>query len=251
LPTGEEDGSGSRPEDTIEEDAQMEGALMSLLQAAGLAGASGHRAFIPALALGILHHISAAAAGPGVDPTFALGADFAWLADPVVMSVLGALTLVEILAEMNPDAPELVNLSLKLPKLVSGFVVVAASVGQVSESWTLMAASGVLGAGTALTVDSLRADVKHTVDETLSDASDGHSTKAIGAGESVWAGLLAVGAIVFPIIAAVGLLLLVGIWWGGKRAARAKHVPCPECGAMRHPQASVCPSCKQAITAAS
>ena len=42
----------------------METALYSLLQAAGLAGASGHRAFIPALALGILHHISAAAAGP-------------------------------------------------------------------------------------------------------------------------------------------------------------------------------------------
>lgn len=225
----------------------MEGALMSLLQAAGLAGASGHRAFIPALALGVLHHISAAAAGAAGDPTFALSQDFVWLADPIVMSVLGALTIVEILAEMNPDVPELVNLSLKLPKLVSGFVVVAASVGQVSESWTLMAASGVLGAGTALTVDSLRAEVKHTVDDSLSDASDGHSTKVIGAGESVWAGVLAVAAVVLPILAAVGLLLLAGIWWGGRRAARAKFVPCPSCGEPRHPEATACPSCKAEI----
>ena len=225
----------------------METALYSLLQAAGLAGASGHRAFIPALALGILHHISAAAAGPGIDPTFALSGPFVWLADPIVMSVLGVLTIVEILAEMNPDAPELVNLTLKLPKLVSGFVVVAASVGQVSESWTLMAASGVLGAGTALTVDSLRADVKHTVDESLSDASDGHSTKAIGAAESVWAGALSVGAIVLPIIAAVGMLLLAGIWWGGKHAQRAKFIACPSCGESRHPNATACPHCKEAI----
>jgi len=228
----------------------MENALLSLLQAAGLAGASGHRAFIPALVLGILHHVSAAMAGPGVDPTFALGPQFEWLASPVVMGVLGVLTLVEILAEMNPDAPELVNLSLKLPKLVSGFVVVAASVGQVSDSWTLMAASGILGAGTALTVDSLRADVKHTVDESLSDASDGHSTKVIGAGESIWAGVLAVGSVVLPILAAVGLLLLAGIWWGGRRAARAKFVPCPSCGEARHPSATACPHCKAAIASA-
>ena len=228
----------------------MEGALMSLLQAAGLAGASGHRAFIPALVLGILHHVAAAAAGPGAVPTFALSSEFTWLADPVVMGVLGVLTVVEILAEMNPDAPELVNLALKLPKLVSGFVVVAASVGQVSDSWTLMAASGVLGAGTALTVDSLRADAKHTIDETLSDASDGHSTKVIGGAESAWAGVLAVGSIVFPIIAAVGILLLLGIWYGIRHAAQAKFLPCPSCNEPRHPKATACPSCKASIPAA-
>ncbi len=224
----------------------MENALLALLQAAGLAGASGHRAFIPALALGILHHVAAATAGGG-DPTFALGPPFAWLADPVVMGVLGVLTLIEILAEMNPDAPEIVNLALKLPKLVSGFVVVAASVGQVSESWTLMAASGVLGAGTALTVDTLRADVKRTVDESLSDASDGHSTKIIGGAESIWAGVLATLAIWAPIVAGAGLLLLIGIWWGGRRAARAKFVPCPACNKDRHPEATACPHCKTTI----
>ena len=60
----------------------METALYQLLQAAGLAGASGHRAFIPALALGILHRISAATAGVGVDPTFALGPPLVLLYDP-------------------------------------------------------------------------------------------------------------------------------------------------------------------------
>ena len=222
--------------------------LMSILQAAGLAGASGHRAFIPALALGVLHHISAAAAGPGVEPTFALGETFIWLADPTVMAILGALTIVELLAEMNPDAPEIVNLALKLPKVVSGFVVSAAAVGTVNDNWVAMAASGVLGAGTAMTVDMVRADVKHSVDAHLSDASDGHSTKVIGATESVWATVMAVGAVVLPIVAAVGLLLIAGIWWGGRRAARAKYVPCPACSEPRHPEARVCPHCRAAIT---
>ncbi len=213
--------------------------LMQLFQAAGLAGASGHRAFIPALAMGMWHHL---------DPNFTLSETFAWLGDPVVMAVLGALTLVELLAEMNPDAPEIVNLSLKLPKLVSGFVVVAASVGQMSnDNMPAMIASGILGAGTALTVDSLRANVKHSVDESLADTTDGHSTKVIGAVETAWAGALAVAAVVAPVIAAIGILLLVGIWWGGRRAARAKFVACPACGEPRHPSATACPHCQAAI----
>jgi len=217
----------------------MTGGIMELFQAAGLAGASGHRAFIPALVLGVWHR---------VDPDFTLSPTFEWLADPVVMGVLGALTILEMLAEMNPDAPEIVNLSLKLPKLVSGFVVVAASVGHMTnDNVPAMIASGVLGAGTALTVDSLRATVKHSVDETLSDSTYGHSTKLMGTAESIWAGGLAITAIVAPYVAAAGILLLVGLWWGGKRAAKAKLVACPACGEPRHPAASACPHCQAAI----
>jgi len=217
----------------------MPGGIMELFQAAGLAGASGHRAFIPALVLGVWHR---------VDPNFTLSQSFEWLADPVVMGVLAALTVVEMLAEMNPDAPEIVNLALKLPKLVSGFVVVAASVGHMTnDSMPLMIGSGILGAGTALTVDTLRATVKHSVNETLADSTEGHSTKIIGTAETAWAGALAIAAIVVPYVAAAGILLLVGLWWGGKRAARAKFVACPGCGEPRHPEASACPHCQVAI----
>ena len=200
----------------------MPGGIVELFQAAGLAGASGHRAFVPALALGVWHHM---------DNNFALSESFAWLADPVVMGVLGVLTLVEPMAEMNPDAPEIVNLSLMLPKLASGFVVVAASVGHMTnDNLPAMVASGILGAGAAFTVDGLRAEVKHSVDETLSDTTDGHSTKVIGTAETAWAAALSIAAVVAPVVAAVGILLLVGIWWGGRRAAKAKFVGCPACG---------------------
>ncbi len=223
--------------------------ILSLFSAAGLAGASGHRAFIPALCLGTMHHLAAnSVAGTTAEPWFALSGQFTFLADPVVMAVLGVLTLVEVLAEMNPDAPELVNLSLKLPKLLAGFVVVADRVGSMSDNnMVLMIGSGILGSGAALTIDTLRADVKHSVDESLTDASDGLSTKLIGGGETIWAATLAVLAVVAPIIAAVGVLLLVGMWFGGRRAARAKFVPCPACNEPRHPEASACPHCRAAI----
>ena len=221
--------------------------LMNILGSAGLAGASGHRAFIPALALGVTHRLAEATATAGAEPWFALSPQFEWLASPVVMAVLGVLTLVEVLAEMNPDAPELVNLSLKLPKMVSGFVVAAAHTGTVSDDVTMMVGSGILGAGAALGVDSMRAEVKHTVDETLSDSSDGLSTKVIGGTESIWAIGLSWAALVLPIVAAVFLVLLVGVWLGTRRAARAKYVPCAACGEARHPEASACPHCRAAI----
>mgnify|MGYP001269885919 CR=1 FL=1 len=225
----------------------MTDGLMSLFQAAGLAGASGHRAFIPALALGAAHHL-------GLNG-FELNQHFTWLADPAVMAVLGGLTVVELLAEMNPDAPEIVNLAMKLPKMVSGFVVVAASVGTVNDSMTLMAASGVLGAGTALTVDSLRAQAKHAVHDHVGEASDGLSTKVMGGAESIWSGVLAVLSVVLPVVAAAGLLLIAGLWWGGRRTAQAtaeaKYVPCPSCKEPRHPEATACPHCRSAIPAAS
>ncbi len=223
--------------------------LATILGAAGLAGATGHRAFIPALALGCLHRIAENTVAAGAEPFFALSDQFIWLADPIVMVVLGVLTVVEVLAEMNPDAPELVNLSLKLPKLVSGFVVAAAEIGTISDSTALMVGSGILGAGTALGVDTLRADVKHTVDGSLADASDGLSTRVIGGTESIWAAVLAVSAVVLPIVAAVGVLLLVGIWIGTRKAAQAKFVPCPHCNEPRHPEASsACPHCQASIT---
>ena len=44
--------------------------LATILGSAGLAGASGHRAFIPALALGCLHHLGAATVQTGSEPFF-------------------------------------------------------------------------------------------------------------------------------------------------------------------------------------
>lgn len=224
----------------------MPGSVLSILSAAGLAGSAGHRAFIPALAVGALHHVAAASAGAGETPFFALSGNFAWLGDPVVMVVLGVLTVVELLAEANPDVPELVNLAMKLPKAASGFILAAAAMGQMSESSMLLATSGLLGAGTALGVDHVRADVKHTVDEGMGEATDGMSTKAISVAESGWSLGLAGVSITMPVLVLAAGAIFGAVWFW-RRSKNAAKLPCPACTKPVHPQATACPHCRAAI----
>lgn len=228
----------------------MEGSLMQILSAAGLAGASGHRAFLPPLLLGLAHRWAAATAAPGEDPFFALSQKFQWLADPAVIGILAVLAIVEFIAEQNPDAPEIVNLALKLPKAVSGFITAASAVGAVNDNVVVLAASGVLGSGLSLGVDTLRADVKHAVQEPLSDATHGASDKAMGWLETAWTGFLTAMSWVLPILAVAGLLVLAGVWWTRRRVADAGRVACPSCGHRGRPGARVCAGCKRDLTAA-
>ncbi len=229
----------------------MSGSLMQLLSAAGLAGAAGHRAFLPPLILGVAHRWSASAAAAGEATMFHLSPKFEWLADPKVIAILAVLTIVEFIAERNPDAPEVVNLALKLPKAVSGFIVAAAGAGQVDENLALLVTSGVLGSGLSLGVDKLRADVKHAVQEPLSDATHGVSDKAMGTVETIWSGLLTVLAWVIPVLAILGVGVLVGIWFTRRRIENAKRTACPKCGHLCLPGARVCAGCKADLVAAS
>lgn len=196
-------------------------ALMSILTAAGLAGASGHRAFIPVLGLGALHHYAAATVEAGAKPFFQLSESFAWVADPVVMAVLGVLAIVEIVAEMNPDVPELVNLAGKLPKAAAGFIATAALVGTLNENAMLLGASGLLGGAGALTVDSLRAQVKANVDEPLADASDGWSTKLFSLAETGWSAGMVVVAFAAPVLILGAGAALYFLWRVAKRKEQA------------------------------
>lgn len=221
--------------------------LSTILAGAGLAGATGHRAFLPAFALGLWHRVAAASASGGEAPSFALSPQFAWLGDTTVLVVLGVLVLVEFLAEANPDAPELVNLALKLPKVVGGFLVAAAAVGTLDDNLVLLSTSGLVGAGISLGVDGLRADLKHAVQEPLSDATGGASDRAMSWVETAWAGFLTVAAWALPLLAAVGVGVFAGVWWARRRAEAASRVPCARCGHLRLPAARVCPGCKQDV----
>lgn len=217
-----------------------------MLTAAGLATATGHRAFVPALLLGVVHHLSAAFPGD-TGPFFQLGPDWAWLASPVVMIILGALVVLEFMAESNPDVPELTEWALKAPKLVAGFIVVAALVGTVDDSSVLMVGSGVLGAGTAFGVDTIRAQVKHAVDGSLGDATDGMSTKTLAVAETGWSLGVSTVAIVVPLAVLVVGVVTWFVWKGRNAIGKGKRVPCPACGVDRHPDARACPHCKAAI----
>lgn len=221
--------------------------LTQILTGAGLAGAAGHRAFIPPLLLGVAHRFAAGTVAAGGTPFFELSQKFEWLGDPKVIAVLAVLAAVEYIAEKNPDAPELVTLALKLPKAASGFLVAAAAMGKMDDSLVALSASGVLGSATSLGVDTLRAGVKHAVQQPLSDATHGASDKAMGAAETAWSGFMTYLAWVVPILAIVGIGLLAGVWLGRKKVAQANRVACPSCGFKRHPDAKVCPGCKAVV----
>jgi hypothetical protein len=221
--------------------------LVAILTGAGLAGAAGHRAFVPAFLLGLLHQLAAGMAGASGEPFFALGDSFAWLSHPAVLVVLGGLTVLEYVAEANPDIPELTEWALRAPKMVSGFLVVAATVGSVDGNLMLLVGSGVLGAGTALGVDKIRSSVKRLVDEPLRDASDGASTKTMAVAETGWSVGMTVVAIVAPVLVLAGAVVLFLAWKGGGAAAKARKVPCPSCGESCHPEATACPHCRAAI----
>jgi hypothetical protein len=225
------------------------GDLTQILSGAGLAGAAGHRAFLPPLVLGLAHQFAAATAARGEAPFFELSAKFQWLGDPKVIAILAVLAIVEFIAERNPDAPELVNLALKLPKAVSGFICAAAATGRVDENILLLSTSGLLGSGVALGVDKLRADVKHAVQEPLSDATGGGSDKAMGWLETAWAGLLSVLAWLIPILAILALGVVVGVWFARRKIEKAGRVPCPSCGRPCPKGAKVCAGCKAELPA--
>ena len=78
----------------------MAGSLMQILTGAGLAGASGHRAFLPPLILGVAHQWAAATAAAGQTPFFELSKQFEWLASPAVIAILAVLTIVEFLRKL-------------------------------------------------------------------------------------------------------------------------------------------------------
>lgn len=215
----------------------MASEVMQILTGAGLAGATGHRAFVPPLLIGLAHHMD----------FVRLSEKFQWLADPKVMAILAVLAIVEYLAEKNPDAPEIVNLAMKLPKLVSGFIVAAAAMGTVDEGVVALSASGILGSATSLGVDTMRAGVKHAIQQPLSDATHGASDKALGVAESAWSGFVTYLAWVIPILAIVAIAIVASVWLGRKRIEKANRVPCAKCGFLRHPEAKVCPGCREVV----
>lgn len=216
----------------------MSSELTQILTGAGLAGAAGHRAFIPPLMLGVAHRLELG---------FELSERFAWLADPKVIAILAVLAIVEYLAEKNPDAPELVTLALKLPKAISGFLVAAASMGKMDQSLVALSASGLLGSATSLGVDTLRAGVKHAIQQPLSDATHGHSDRLMSTAETAWSGFLTYLSWVIPILAVLALFVLLGVWFGRKKIENASRVACAKCGFLRHPEAKVCPGCQQVV----
>lgn len=207
--------------------------LMTYLAAFGLAAGAGAKAAIPVLALGAFNYT----------PYFELAPRFAWIADPVVMVVLGVLVIVEIAVDAHPDLGRFSDVAAYLPKVVAGFLGFAAVTGTLDDSLVQLSASGILGGGTAAGVHWLRNQVRRPFRDLAEDA---HETagKLASVGEAGAAATLAGTALVAPPLSALLLVGFVAVSAVTMRTASGRRVPCLHCGEPIRPGALVCPHCR-------
>jgi len=205
---------------------------MTYLAGFGIATGVGAKAFIPILVLGGLHYTH----------YFELSERFLWIADPVVMIVLGALTLIEIVVDAHPELGEYSDTVAYLPKLAAGFIGFAAVVGSVDDSLTHLAASGLLGSTTAAGAQWLRNQVRRPFRFEVEHLHEGVG-KLVSVSEAGVSATMAGTAVLAP---PLSVLLMAGM--GGAalvvaRAVDARRVACIHCDGPMRPGAVVCIHC--------
>jgi hypothetical protein len=208
--------------------------LMTYMAAFGLATGAGAKAFIPILALGAFHYT----------PYFELTGRFAWIADPLVMGILGVLVVLEIVIDSHPDLGRFSDYVSYLPKIVAGFIGFAAITGQLDSDVAQLGASGVLGGGTAAGVHWLRNKVRQPFRDFAEDTHES-AGKVASLSEAGASAALSGTAVVVPPLSMVLAFALVGGSVAVARKAEARRVPCAHCGEPIRPGALVCVHCKR------
>jgi hypothetical protein len=210
--------------------------LMTYMAAFGIAGGAGAKAFIPILALGAFSYT----------PYFALADRFAWIANPLVMAVLGVLVIVEIVVDSHPDLGRFSDEVAYLPKIVAGFLGFAAVTGRLDNDLVQLGTSGVLGGGTAAGVHWLRNQVRKPFRDLAEDAHEAVG-KFASVGEAGASATLAGTALVAPPLSIAALGGLVAVSAVVIRKTDALRAECGECGGEIRKGALVCPHCRAEI----
>jgi len=208
--------------------------LMTYMAAFGLATGAGAKAFIPILALGAFHYT----------PYFDLTGRFAWIADPMVMGILGVLVVLEIVVDSHPDLGRFSDFVSYLPKIVAGFIGFAAVTGQLDSDVAQLGASGVLGGGTAAGVHWLRNKVRQPFRDFAEDTHES-AGKVASLSEAGASAALSGTAVMVPPVSMVLALALVGGSVALSRRTEARRRPCVHCGEPIRPGALVCVHCKR------
>jgi hypothetical protein len=208
--------------------------LMTYMAAFGLATGAGAKAFIPILALGAFHYT----------PYFDLADRFLWIADPVVMAILGVLVVLEIVVDAHPDLGRFSDVVSYLPKIVAGFIGFAAVTGQLDSDIAQLGASGVLGGATAGGVHYLRTKVRQPFRDIAEDAHES-AGKVASLSEAGASASLAGTALIAPPVSMVLALAVVGGSAAVAARAASKRVACVHCGEPIRPGAIVCPHCRR------
>jgi len=208
--------------------------LMTYMAAFGLATGAGAKAFIPVLALGAFHYT----------PYFDLAPRFAWVADPLVMGILGVLVVLEIVVDAHPDLGRFSDVVSYLPKIVAGFIGFAAVTGRLDPDVTQLGASGVLGGGTAAGVHWLRNKIRQPFRDFAEDAHESAGKVASLSEAGASAALSGTAMVVPPVSLALALAVVGGSVVVARRSEH-RRVGCVHCGEPIRPGALVCIHCKR------
>ncbi len=182
--------------------------LLDLLQGAGLAAASGIRAFLPALVAGLC-----AAANLGLDFD---GTSFSFLESPVVLGLLAGATVASVALDATISADPRLQQALAAVGIALGVLLAAGSLDDRSSTWWPGLPVGLLCAVLAFVVArSLLTRVRGRLDADAAGALPFYAEAAA----VLTAGL----SILFPPLALVALGLLVRLQLGGKRREGEKY----------------------------
>jgi len=206
--------------------------LMTYMAAFGLASGAGAKAFIPVLALGAAHYT----------PYFELSDRFLWISNPAVMVVLGVMVVLEIVVDAHPELGRWTDTVQYLPKMTAGFIAFAAMVGTIDDDFAALAASGLLGAGTAGGVHFVRNAIRRPFRTIAEDLHEGIG-KVASVTEAGVSLSLAGSALVVPPLSVLLVCGLVVAAVAVVRTVGRRRVACGVCGQPIRPGALVCVHC--------
>jgi len=187
------------------------GVLLGLCVGIGLAAATGFRVFVPLLVLNI-------AAMNEALPIELAGTNFEWVGSPICTVIFGAATAVEIAGYYIPWVDNLLDTITTPAAVIAGSVAVASLLGDTDPAlkwtmamalkWTMaiIAGGGAAGSIQLLTVGTRAASTATT---------GGVGNPVVSTAEAGGSVLVAILAIVIPIVVAIGTILFIA-WLGGK-----------------------------------
>ena len=170
--------------------------LLSIAIGVGLAAAVGFRVFVPFTIISL-----AALSG-----TLDLAPGFEWIGAYPALLAFGVATVIEIAAYYVPWLDNLLDSIATPAAIVAGAVITASVVGDVSPllRWSLAA---IAGGGVAATVQAGTVLLRGT----SSAVTGGLGNFAVSSAELLGAVLTSTVAIFLPVVAAVGVLLLLWV----------------------------------------
>lgn len=244
--------------------------VLAALQALAATGAFASRAFLPAFIVALVARYPQLLSWLPLVPErpVVLSPELAWLRSDVSLVVLGLLATLEILADRNPEARDVLReITPWLKAGVAVFVTFAVVDGQTTSVLQRLAGTpapllvSASSSATAFVVaESLLAGLivlalaraRETLLETALHADGDGSLgilRTVSHAETAWAACVAIAAIAAPILA----ILLVGAVLAALALARrelearaeSRRILCSGCGGSRRPDALACPQCGQ------